>query len=530
MNLRPLLLPALSVAGAALLLLPARPTQAFTKLGGLLGETQRDVRLFDNFLDPTANDNLASPAQFPGWTGAELAMWKAIVEWGSGLHGTGSGDPLGGNLLGSGGANFDALWSGNANAIGTTNHNVVSGQTDCGGSGTLAYCETPISDGWRIRFCDEWTWDDGPGSVPGRWDIQSVMAHEYGHALGLGHSDVGAATMTPGVAEGSTGLRSIHADDIAGIQCIYGVVSGTKPLITATVADAGAGTITIHGSNFGDTSNEVWFTNENVTAPSADPIVRLFGVSSSGGGTLITVSIPADASPGDVMINKSGSGGATLSNAFPTDLVGTFGTPPVPHPAIASVTPSTIDALIPGTAETITITGTSLDLATALTLDGLDIPASRWTVVDAGTLTLDMPMAATLGVHNLAVSDGSGGDTFPVTVVANAGPTLEWGTGDALNPVVRGDGLDMRLAGPVGSLLLVRGSPGGPPSLTRYLRGIGMPLVDAGAYAIPSNGWLFAHVGGLPDPSLVGSVWHARAFSPPQPFAVSNDQSITLLP
>lgn len=530
MHPRLLLLPALALGGAALLLAPARPAPAFSKLGGLLGETQRDVRLFDNFLDPTANDNVTPAAQFPGWVGAELAIWKAIVEWGSLLHGDGTGDPLGGNTLGNGAANFDALWSGNADGIGTTNQNIVSSLDDCGSTGTLAFCETPISDGWRIRFCDEWVWDDGPGTIGSRWDIQSVMAHEYGHALGLGHSDIGQATMTPGVGQGSTTLRSIHADDIAGVQCIYGLASFTKPVITATVADAGAGTLTIHGAFFGDTLNEVWFTNENVTATNVDPIVRVTGVSASGGGTLMTVAIPAAASPGDVMVNKSGSGGGTLSNAFPTDLVGTFGTPPVPHPTITAVTPATIDALIPGTDPTITITGTDLDLVSAMTLDAFAIPASRWTLVDPSTITLDMPQAATLGVHNLGVSDGVGGDTFPVTIVANAAPTLEWGTGDALNPVVRGDGLDMRLAGPLGSLLLVRGSPNGPPTLSRYLRAISQPLVDAGAYVVPPNGWLFVHLGGLPDPNLVGATWFGRAFTPPAPFSASNDQSITLQP
>ncbi len=227
-------LPTLCLGGAALLLTPARSTRAFSKLGHSLDEDQRDVRLFNNFADMTANDNTTPTANFPGFDGAELAIWKAIVEWGSGLHGDGTGDPTQA-VLGSGGANFDAFWSGNASGIGLSNHNIVSTIGSCGGS--LAFTEIPVlSDGWRMRFCDNWIWDDGPGAISD-WDIQSTAAHEYGHALGLGHSSVGSATMFPTGGQGETLARSIDLDDIAGIQCIYGVQSTSKPLITATVAN-----------------------------------------------------------------------------------------------------------------------------------------------------------------------------------------------------------------------------------------------------------------------------------------------------
>src|SRR5262249_2159541 len=128
--------------------------------------------VFDNFLDATANDNTTPASQFPGWTGVELAVWKGISEWASLPHGDGSGDPVASNVIGDGGANFDAMWAGSADGIGTSNQNIVSSQPTCGGGGTLAYCETPISDGWRIRFCDEWTWDDGPGAIGPRFDLQ----------------------------------------------------------------------------------------------------------------------------------------------------------------------------------------------------------------------------------------------------------------------------------------------------------------------------------------------------------------------
>src|SRR5262245_46302447 len=528
MNIRSLALPALTLGGAALLFAPLRSSQAFTKIGGNLGETQRDVRVIDNFADPTADDNATPSSQFPGYTGLELAIWKAVVEWGSQLHGDGTGD-INGNTLGSGGANFDAFWAGTTNGIGNMNTNIVSTISSCAGS-TLAFTETPISDGWRIRFCENWTWDDGPGTIGNRFDIQGVMCHEYGHALGLGHSGVSSATMFPSVGAGSTGIRSIAADDISGIQCVYGVASATTPSIVATVANAG--TLTIYGTNFGATDNEVWFTPSAFTPTLSDPIVRVGSVSSSAGGTIISVAIPAEAGPGDVIVNGPGVGSATVSNAFPTDLTGTFGTPPSTHPDITDVTPSIIDALIPGTEQTITLTGTDFDLATDVLLDGVPIDGERYTIVDANTITLDMPQASSLGAHNLGVTDGAVTDQFSVTIVSPATPKLQWGTGDALNTIVRANGLDIIVSGQVGTAHAVRGSPVAPPTLNKYIRPIDMILIDAGTYVIPAEGWLQVHLGDLPDPAVVGSTWFARSFelTPPKPFPTRNDQSITLEP
>jgi len=538
MNPKLLLPPALALGGAALLLVPVRPSAAFSKIGGSLSEGQRDVRVFDNFLDATANDNVTSPAMFPGWTGAEQAVWKGIVEWGSTLHGNGTGDPQGGNLLGDGGANFDAFWSGTTTAIGSSNNNIVSSLANCGGGGTLAFTETPISDGWRIRYCDEWVWDDGPGTIGGRWDIQGVMAHEYGHALGLGHSGSGQATMAPSVGAGSTSIRSIHADDIAGIQCVYGVASGTKPVITATVGSPGGTTLTIHGSNFPASNNEVWLTSDTTTATGSDPIVRVLGVSSSNGGTLISVAVPASAGPGDVIVNGPGSGGNTLSNAFPTDLVNTFGTPPATGPVITNVSPASIPALIPGTAETITITGTGLDLATQVLVDGSPVDPARFTIVGPTSITLDMPQVNSLGAHSIGVTDGGSPSTFPVTVVAVTGIVLQAGTGDPGNVVDRDNGLTFLFAGTPGTTYRLVASFSGVPSVAPGVINLSLgnnfqQIFNAGNYLIPAAGWLSVtfSTGSLIDPGPAGKTFYNQTIdlNPPSPYETSNLQTFHLV-
>ncbi len=309
MNLRHFVLPAVALCGAGALLIPERAI-GFSTIGGNLSLSQRDVRVFDNFTMATANNNVTPDANWPGYTGCEMTIWKACGEWASELHGlNGTGDPL--QTVGSGGANFDPSWQGNATAVGTTNNNIHSMITGCNG-GVLAFTETPISDGWRIRYYECWAWQDGPGSN-GNMDLQGVACHEYGHALGLGHSNVGGATMFASVSGSGTAQRSIEADDIAGVQFIYGVKAGTKPHMSSVSVTSGVANIT--GTNFSSTNNEVWFT-QSATGGSGDP-VKVTGVTSNG--TSISVTIPVGAGKGDILVRNNGTGHGNLSNAFPVD-------------------------------------------------------------------------------------------------------------------------------------------------------------------------------------------------------------------
>lgn len=317
MKLTHLFVPALAIFAGSYLI----PSESvgFVLNGESLGLTQRDFRVFDNFTDSTANNNNVPHASFPGYFGAEMAMWKAGVEWGSELHGNGTGDPTQATSLGSGGANFDGSWQGNATGTGTISQNIISEISSTGGS-TLAFAEAGFggySNGWRIRFLSHWTWTDGPGSTTSGEDLQGIQTHEYGHALGLGHSASSSATMF-GTASGNGGIpdRSISSDDIAGIQAIYGVASASKPVITGhEICD---GMITVTGENFSTTSNELWFTQAG-SGGSGTPI-KVFNVSSQHGGTELTVTIPGSAGDGDILVKNQGSGHANLSNAWPVDM------------------------------------------------------------------------------------------------------------------------------------------------------------------------------------------------------------------
>lgn len=298
--------------GAAFLLLPARDVRGFTTNGNSLNQQQRDVRVFDNFPGSLANDNNGGDPEFPGYNGAELAIWKAVVEWGSGLHGTGYGDPHQPGDLGSGHANFDPSWQGLATAVGNANSNTFS-VISTTGFGVYAYTEFPSTDGWRIRFHANWIWEDGPELPIFGVDIQGVAAHEYGHALGLGESPVAGATMSPTLIGNGYEQRSIEADDASGLQSIYGTPALVKPSIFSA---NGVSMLTIVGEGFAATNNEVWFTQAGVGG-SGTP-VKATGLSSNG--TFLLLPVPANAGPGDILVKRGGvSGNGGLSNAYPFD-------------------------------------------------------------------------------------------------------------------------------------------------------------------------------------------------------------------
>jgi hypothetical protein len=455
MKLYNYVLPCLALGMAALVVVPAQESLGYTCLNdacdGLGVTAQRDVRVFNNFKDAYSNDNTTIDPQFPGWDGAELAIWKSCVEWGS-QHGDGSGDPTQ-TTIGSGGSNFEAWWTGSAIEIGIASSNIISQKNGCN-PGVLAFCEAPIANGWRIRFCDHpYVWHDGPGDNPTgsyHFDIQGVGTHEYGHALGLGHTSTWGATMYPSTSSGgSSDMRSIESDDIAGVQAIYGAaLTSHKPHIDSAVQVGDQ--VLISGYNFSATDCEVWFTNKYPSDSWVNHKVRVTGVTSTGGGTTIQVTIPDDAGPGDVIVKRDTNYNASISNPFPFDGAGA---------AVAlivdSVTPSTIENLVPGTAETITITGSGFDASTTLELDYAPL-AGSYSVVNDTTITFEWEPMNFLGDHYLVVRKGVQAALQTLTAVANATPTLQVGNGDPGN-VVSGS-VPVKMAGPVDSLQLLLAS------------------------------------------------------------------------
>ena len=71
-----------------------------------------------------------------------------------------------------------------------------------------------------VHFNNALTWsDDAADGGDADVDFQTVALHELGHSLGLLHSNAAGAVMNPFYAGGR---RVLTADDIGGIQAIYG--------------------------------------------------------------------------------------------------------------------------------------------------------------------------------------------------------------------------------------------------------------------------------------------------------------------
>lgn len=86
-----------------------------------------------------------------------------------------------------------------------------------GAGGTLAHAYFPVYGG-DAHFDDAefWTINSNRGT-----NLFQVAAHEFGHSLGLSHSDVRSALMAP-FYRGFDPAFQLDSDDIQGIQTLYG--------------------------------------------------------------------------------------------------------------------------------------------------------------------------------------------------------------------------------------------------------------------------------------------------------------------
>lgn len=117
-------------------------------------------------------------------------------------------------------------------------------------------------------------WSVAANGQASRYDVQSVLTHELGHFLGLGHSALGETELKSGgrsvigkravmfpiaYAAGTTTDRTLQADDIAGITDIYGDATANSELggIQGRVTLNGAGVLGAHVTVFNPATGDL---------------------------------------------------------------------------------------------------------------------------------------------------------------------------------------------------------------------------------------------------------------------------------
>lgn len=138
--------------------------------------------------------------------------------------------------------------------------------------------------------------------------------------------------------------------------------------------------------------------------------------------------------------------------------------------AITEIKPTTVPALVPGTDQTVTLTGTEFTPDVEIEVNGVPVDPSSFTVIGKSAITLDMPQVDVLGRTTITVSDGIRSDSTAIEITAPATPVLQIGNGVVPNAQSYSNGLDVVVAGQPGALHFVLYSGSDLPS--------SIPLID----------------------------------------------------
>ena len=247
-----------------------------------------------------------------------------------------------------------------------------------------------------------------PSNVTGDSTLNYTSVHEFGHALGLAHSNVEAQVMSgpagsgnPGVpATTYTGLATLQADDIQGCMCLY----GPGPF----------------------TANQGYLCRDP-NDPSSLPAFKDFGSVSSGASSApFTVTLTNDAPSGSVTIT-----GISATDAAFVSSVGAAGTCTT-NKVLAPGASCTFDLTFSPTGPAGSHNGKFVQIDTSV-LGPYKIPIAGVATAPAGpALSIsttsvvfgNVNVGSTSAMHTVTLSNSGNGGTVNVTNVALAGANV----------------------------------------------------------------------------------------------------------
>ncbi|MDQ6704579.1 MAG: matrixin family metalloprotease [Acidobacteriota bacterium] len=278
-----------------------------------------------------------------------------------------------------------------------------------GPGGTLAHTFYPAPPNPEPLAGDMHLDDDENWHSGANIDIYTVVLHETGHALGLGHSDQPGAVMYPYYRYGA----QIGADDIAGIRELYGTRDQPSPkpasspsLLTLSVQEPASATMETTDSSLeiagvardgiGET-RVAWQTDHGAA-----------GVA-TGSATWTIASVPLVIGVNTISLTATDD----AKNMVTTTLSVTRKAPPS-DPAIRRDPPAAPDAVPPSiaitspgftisstTAATIAVRGTASDNVGVVRVTWQNSPAGTHGTADGTTVWTASGIPLTLGTNTL---------------------------------------------------------------------------------------------------------------------------------